>query len=300
MAKINNLLRRYAEFILRYRLAVLLAILTVTLLLGSRISNLKIDMDPDIWSPQEHPYVITTRVVEQVFGGRNVTVIGLVAKNGDIYRPEILSKIQRIQEGIEAMPEAIRHNILSLAARKVKHIKGTRDGMEVRAMMDTIPQTPQEIAALKAAVADSPMYLNTLVSSDGKAAAIIADFNLPKDDPRYTPLYETIRKIVDPERDASVNIYLGGGPAALAWFEFYMAKMPLFFGVALLIIMAIQYWSFRSLQGMLLPIATALLSVIWGLGLMGLLDIHMDGMNTTTPILIMAVAAGHAIQILKR
>ncbi len=300
MAKINNLLRRYAEFILRYRLAVLLAILTVTVLLGSRISNLKIDMDPDIWSPQENPYVITTRVVEQVFGGRNVTVIGIVAKSGDIYRPETLSKIQRIQEGIEAMPEAIRHNILSLAARKVKHIKGTRDGMEVRAMMDTIPQTPQEITALKAAVADSPMYLNTLVSPDGKAAAIIADFNLPKDDPRYTPLYETIRKVVDPERDASVNIYLGGGPAALAWFEFYMAKMPLFFGVALLIIMVIQYWSFRSLQGMLLPIATALLSVIWGLGLMGLFDIHMDGMNTTTPILIMAVAAGHAIQILKR
>ncbi|MBI3547102.1 MAG: MMPL family transporter [Gammaproteobacteria bacterium] len=300
MSKINNLLRRYAEFILRYRLAVLLAILTVTLLLGSRISNLKIDMDPDIWSPQENPYVITTRVVEQVFGGRNVTVIGIVPKTGDIYQPAILAKIQRIQDGIETMPDAIRHNILSLAARKVKHIKGTRDGMEVRAMMDTIPQTPQEIARLKAAVADSPMYLNTLVTPDGKATAIIADFNLPKDDPRYTPLYENIRKIVDPERDAQVDIYMGGGPPALAWFEFHMAKMPLFFGVALLIIMAIQYWSFRSLQGMLLPIFTALLSVIWGLGLMGLLDVHMDGMNTTTPILIMAVAAGHAIQILKR
>ena len=300
MAKMNNLLRRYAEFILHYRLAVLLAILTVTVLLGSRISNLKIDMDPDIWSPQENPYVVTTRVVEQVFGGRNVTVIGIVPKTGDIYRPEILGKIQRIQDGLEAMPEAIRHNILSLAARKVKHIKGTREGMEVRAMMDSIPQTPQEIARLKAAVADSPMYLSALVTPDGKATAIIADFNIPKDDPRYTPLYENIRKVVDPERDAQVDIYLGGGPPALAWFEFHMAKMPLFFGIALLIIMAIQYWSFRSLQGMLLPISTALLSVIWGLGLMGLFDVHMDGMNTTTPILIMAVAAGHAIQILKR
>ena len=300
MTKINNLLRRYAEFVIRHRLWVMLAILAVTVFLASRVMSLKIDMDPDIWSPQEHPYFQTTKAIEQIFGGRNVTVIGIVPKTGDIYRPEVLAKIQHIQEGLEAMPEAIRHNILSLAARKIKYIKGTREGMEVRPMMDTIPQSPKEMAHLKAAVADSPMYLNTLVSADGKSAAVIADFNISKDDPRYTPLYESIRKVVDPERDSQVDVYMGGVPVALAWFEFHMAKMPLLFGIALLIIMAIQYWSFRSFQGMLLPIATALLSVIWGLGLMGLFGIHMDGMNTTTPILIMAVAAGHAIQILKR
>ena len=77
-------------------------------------------------------------------------------------------------------------------------------------------------------------------------------------------------------------------------------QMPLFIGAALLIIMVIQYRSFKSFQGMFLPILTAILSVIWALGFMGLIGVHMDGMNTTTPILIMSVAAGHAIQILKR
>jgi predicted RND superfamily exporter protein len=40
--------------------------------------------------------------------------------------------------------------------------------------------------------------------------------------------------------------------------------------------------------------------VIWSLGLMGLMGVHLDPLNTTTPILVLAVAAGHAIQILKR
>src|SRR5262249_1759993 len=35
-------------------------------------------------------------------------------------------------------------------------------------------------------------------------------------------------------------------------------------------------------------------------GLMGLLGVPLDPFNTTTPILILAVAAGHAVQILKR
>ncbi len=77
-------------------------------------------------------------------------------------------------------------------------------------------------------------------------------------------------------------------------------KMPMFFGAALLIVMLVQYWSFRSFQGMLLPMLTGILSVIWSLGLMGLLGVHLDPLNTTTPILVLAVAAGHAIQILKR
>jgi predicted RND superfamily exporter protein len=45
---------------------------------------------------------------------------------------------------------------------------------------------------------------------------------------------------------------------------------------------------------------TGILSVLWSLGLMGIVGVLMDPLNTTTPILIMAVAAGHAIQILKR
>src|SRR5438876_89739 len=44
----------------------------------------------------------------------------------------------------------------------------------------------------------------------------------------------------------------------------------------------------------------AVLAVIWGLGAMGLFKTPMDAFNVTTPILIFAVAAGHAVQILKR
>lgn len=300
METTSSLFRRHAEFIIRYRIWVILLILGITVFLGSRIASLKIDMDPDIWAPQAHPYVKATKQLEAVFGGRNLSVIGIVPKQGDIYQPYVLEKIQRIQEGIELIPEAIRHNILSLAARKVKEIKGGPEGMEVRQMMETIPQTPEEFARLKAAVAGSPLYINALVSPDGKAAAVIADFKVSKENPSYAALYQEIRAVVDKERDDRVEIYQGGLPVQLAWFEYYMMRMPLYFGVALLIIMAIQFWSFKSLQGMFLPIVTALLSVIWGLGFMGFLGVHMDGMNTTTPILIMAVAAGHAIQILKR
>jgi hypothetical protein len=40
--------------------------------------------------------------------------------------------------------------------------------------------------------------------------------------------------------------------------------------------------------------------VAWGVGVMGAAGIPMDVFNATTPILILAVATGHAVQMLKR
>ena len=296
----SSLMRRYVSAVVRHRLIVITCVIIVTILLASRLMSLKIDMDQDTWVPQAHPYVKTTKQIEKVFGGRNVTIIGIVPKQGDIYQPNILAKIQRIQAGIEQIPGAIRHNVASLAARKIKDIKGTADGMVVTRMLETVPQTPEELAKLRQTVEENPIYINALVSPDGKSAAVIADFKVDTSKPSYALLYEEIRKVTDLEADNTVDIYFGGLPIDFAWFEQHMMKMPLYFGIALLIIMVIQYWSFRSIQGMLLPILTALLSVVWSLGIMGAVGVHMDGMNTTTPILIMAMAAGHSIQILKR
>lgn len=296
----SRFLQPYVRWITAHRLFVTFVILGMTAFLATRIGTLQFDSNPKLWAPQKHVYVETTNLLEEVFGGRNVTVVAIVPKQGDIYQPQILAKIKHIQEQIEQIPHAVRHNILSLAARKVKYIKGGLEGMEVRQMMESVPQTPAEIAKLKAAVASMPIYINALVSPDGKAASIIADFKEDENIPNKIVMLKDLRKIVDHERDDTVDIYLGGAPVIGEGANLQFMKMPMFFGAALLIVMLIQYWSFRSFQGMLLPMLTGILSVIWALGVMGLMGIHLDPLNTTTPILIMAVAAGHATQILKR
>ncbi|HET9446223.1 MAG TPA: MMPL family transporter, partial [Steroidobacteraceae bacterium] len=159
---------------------------------------------------------------------------------------------------------------------------------------------PEEIESLKAAVASMPIYINSLVSPDGRSAAIVADFRQDESVANFVAMLADMRKVAERERDDTVDIYYGGTPVIGEAADVQFMKMPLFFGGALLVIMLVQFWSFRSVQGMLLPMVTGILSVIWSLGLMALLGVHMDPLNTTTPILVLAVAAGHAIQILKR
>lgn len=300
MHRINHMLRRYAEWLIRHRFKGIVLIAMISVFLSYRLTTLEMETSPDIWQPPDHPIIKTTRLLEQVFGGRNYTIIGIVPKNGDVYQPAVLNKVRNIQRGIEKIPGAVRHNIISLAAKNAKAITGTRDGMEVHQMIEEIPRTPEDLARLRKDVERNPIYQNAIISADGKAVAIIADFTVVPENVNYTALFDDIKKVVDKERDDLVDIHVGGLPYYLSLMEFYMMQMPVYFGLALLIIIAIQYLSFRTLQGMFLPTVTAVLSVVWALGFMGLRGMRFDSMNMNTPILIMAVTAGHAIQILKR
>ncbi|TKB74328.1 MAG: RND family transporter [Nitrospira sp.] len=294
------MLRRYATFIVRYRLAVMLVAAAITIFFFTKIGNLRVVVDPNDNLPQEHPYVVASNAIERIFGGRNLVVIGVESASGDVFQPNVLEKIQRITDGVLEIPGVIRSNVISLAARKAKDIVGTEEGMQVRQLMETVPQTPAEIAKLKKAVYANPIYINSIVSQDARMALIIVDFRSDKSFRGYRPIKEQVEAVLDKERDNRVTIYLGGISINLAWLEIYSQQMVALFFTALAIVIVISYLSFWSFQGTIVPVMTGLISVIWGLGVMGLLNIPMDTFNATTPILIMAVAHGHSVQILKR
>src|SRR5688500_19254401 len=115
----SRIFRPFAEWVIAHRIAVIIGVFVITASLVTRIGTLQLDTNPDTWAPQKHAYVETTKLLKEVFGGTNVVIIGITPKQGDIYQPDVLAKIERIQEGIEQIPHAVRHNIVSLAARKV-------------------------------------------------------------------------------------------------------------------------------------------------------------------------------------
>ncbi|MEC4677189.1 MAG: MMPL family transporter [Nitrospirota bacterium] len=107
--------------------------------------------------------------------------------------------------------------------------------------------------------------------------------------------------IIDKQRDDKHNFYLGGMPVVLTYFEADAFQMlVVLFPLAVLIIGILHYVAFRTWQGLIIPLVTSLLSVAWAMGIMGVTGTHLDPWNAMTPILILAIAAGHSVQILKR
>lgn len=291
-------MKKYLEQIIQYRWLVIALTLLLTGLAIHQARNLRIIIDPNTMLPQNHPYIDTSNRVEKLFGSKDIAIIGITPKTGDVFQPEVLRKVQKVTTALMQSPGVIKENLLSLTARRAKNIIGTAEGMEVRPLITIIPETPQQMAALRQAIKNNPAYINSIISQDERTAVIVVPFKNGKGG--FRGMMETANKALDSVRDDTVDIAIGGLPSFLSRIEIYSERMGILLPLAILLVGLILFEAFRSFQGMILPLITAILAVAWGVGTMGAVGVPMDVFNATTPILILAVAAGHAVQLLKR
>jgi predicted RND superfamily exporter protein len=137
-----------------------------------------------------------------------------------------------------------------------------------------------------------------LVTPDQQAAIVILDFF--EGNQESWQIAQSVLALMDQFKDRGVDMYLAGEPTFaltdLDQTSLMSRRIPLTF----LVIAVMLLISFRSIQGMFIPMLTATLSTIWGLGMQGHTGIAIDGWNAAVPILLIAVAAAHSAQMLKR
>ncbi len=290
----------YVRWVTAHARLVVTTVSLVSLVLLSRVATLKVEVDPDSQLPQAHPYIRALARLHEVFGEKNLVFIGLFPTGGSIYTPEFLAKLASITQKIGDLPGLVQRTYLSPALSKVTDIRGTQQGMDVHPFLEPLPKTAEEARAVRSRVEANPQYAGTIFSPDGRAAAIIADFDFRAPLVGYAEVQGAIDDVLASENDGTFTSHLGGPAIFVAWLTRYSARMFFFFPLAFVVIGFVHYEAFRTLQAMFLPLLTAFLAMLWSLGLLGCLGVSLDPFNVTTPILILAVAAGHAVQMLKR
>src|SRR5438876_6889063 len=101
----TNVFRWWAEIVVRYPRMLVAAVLALTLAAGLSARHLRLSVEERDQLPQSHPYVQLYNRVNAIFGGGAATVIGLVARNGDVFDSPTLAKVERITRAVERRPE---------------------------------------------------------------------------------------------------------------------------------------------------------------------------------------------------
>lgn len=292
------MIRNTVACIVRYRLWVIIAISLTTVFFATQVRNLQIVINPNTMLPQSHASVIGTNLAESLFGSKHVVVIGISAADGSTaLTPGVLATLGQLSQGISELPGIKAHTLMSVAANRAKSISGSADEMRVEPLLDG-PLDARAIAQLQERIASNPVYRSTLVADDGSVVSL--SFAIHADQGGFRKIMDGVQKVIDQHSTPDLRITASGSPVFFAAVERFAQRMAILFPIALLIIGLIHFEAFRTVQGLILPLLTALLAVIWGIGIMGAVGVPMDAFNATTPILILAVAAGHAVQILKR
>jgi predicted RND superfamily exporter protein len=297
--------------VIRFRYLVILTLLGGTLFFGVQLKNLRFESDAESMIPPDDPVQRYNELVEERFGIRDLIIVGVLNDNPQeqgVFNPRTLRIVKEFSEKIALLPgiKAVRNEDVASVAT-MDNITGTADGIAVEPFMKEVPQTQEELSALKHSLFNNPMYMDWLVSRDGTGLLIMAKMESSKGTlegvARRAAIYRTLREMIQAQKDAGApeEFYIAGrGAMEVTFSEDARQDMGRFMPLVLVIVIGTLYLTYRSLRGVLLPLLVVVASVIWTLGIMAMVEVPMYFISTMMPVILLANGVAYGIHILSR
>lgn len=292
-------MKHLAEWIVTRRFPVLIAIVLMTAFFG--LLALRIEMYTAFSDliPTDHPFIHVHNQFSKIFGGANLVFLSVEVKKGDIFNPRTLAKIKRLTEMLELTQGANNYQIFSIARQKVKDVRATSWGIEVQPVMwPQVPRTEEDLERLHNAVYANPTIAGRLVSLDGKAALITAAFHEERLD--YAQLFRRIQSAIREVEDENTTVYAAGEPILYGWIYYHLKDIVVVITFTCLALLGLLILYYRNLNGVVIPVLSALITFIWGTGFTALMGFNFEPLILVVPFLIAARTLSHSIQFRER
>ncbi len=344
---------RFARFVTRNRAPIGLMLIVVTLFFLYPIVNMvkaafgqpwpgpvvRVDTSQRSLYP-EHPFIHAQDKFAGRFGTSSLVAIGVVVKDGTIFTPEVLQKIDRITKQLDGVgydshtkertelrdklesegslsadkiaiildekypPYPVNHDqVASVSARSTRVVQVEADGsITSDVLMKGVPENQEDAEKLRELVRQNPPYIyGRLVSMDEKGALITAGFVTDRFNRSvYEAVFNHVQAIKEREQTDNVSIYISGTPILTGWVLKHAREVVLYTVATIVMIFALLLAYFRRLHGVLIPMIAAIITVIWGLGFTGYMKITFDPLVLVIPMIITARAVSHTVQMAER
>jgi predicted RND superfamily exporter protein len=296
---IFSALEGFVEFCIRRRIWVVTALGCATALMSVLALQVSMKTDLEDLMPRTHPYIGVHERFKQSFGGSNIVSIMLEVKEGDIFNRATLAKIQKITRDLQHVDGVNQFQIVSLASRKIKDIRGSTDGIEFAPLMwPDIPQTDHDMAVLRNAVMNNPFVYGSYVSHDLKATLITVDFYDHLVD--YETAFREIGAIANSVRGDGVEVRVTGAPILFGWVNHYLPETLLIFLLTVGFLIVLLFVTARTWRGTVLPLLAGIVSATWALGAARLAHFNVDPLVIVVAFLITARSISHSVQLVTR
>jgi len=275
---------------------ILWATLLLTLIAAAMIPRIHIDTDPENMLPADQVDRVTHDHIKNEFNLYDLIVVGIVnTSNPDgIFNEASLANLKTLSDKIEQIDGVIGHELMSLAS--VDNI--TQEGPGTIRFQWMMPDNVAEqmtAPQVENAVKRLPMFQNTLVSEDGKAAAIYVPI---KQKELSHEISQKIQAIID-QLPPGDEYHITGLPVAEDTFGIEMfIQMAISAPLAAVAIFLLMWIFFRSFALITAPMLVAMATVIITMGTLIGMGFTVHIMSSMIPIFLMPIAVVDSVHIL--
>lgn len=303
--RINRWFRRQGEWIIGKRWFVLGVFVLLVLfgLNGMRFLNIKTSWED--YFLEDDPMIVQTEEFKSIFGNDNFAAV--LVESEDIFTRPNLELIRRLSnEMLDSMSYA--EKITSLT--DIEFMIGEEEGMVIEQIVpEEIPSDPEGLEEIKRKAYLKPNIANRLVSADGRLTWILLKLrSFPADtvgdkkgagSPAEALTGKELHHIITKPEYAPLNPKGTGMPyLAERKMDWINKEMPRVLGFAILLAIVVLALATRTVRGVVVPVITAISSIIMAYGIAGYLRLEIDSGMIMIPILLaFAVAIAYNIHI---
>ncbi len=294
--KINNFVNWFSHSLIKYRYGSFFLCIVITAFFIYQLKDISFNTNLGDFYPLKHPYLKVQNQLDGIFGGLNQVAIAVEVKNGTILNPATLEKVWQITRKLYLTEGINNGRVMSLSARKVKHVEANEDGFNTFRLMHDPPRTEEKIKLLRDRIVVNPLVYGPMVSKDFRATLIQADFESTVSS---RTIFQLLQQIEAQYKDENHAIYIAGQPVLQGWLDFYLPRMSWLFVLSILAMSLVLYNVFKSKRGVLVPIFSSAMATAWGLGITVLFGYKLTPATVLAPFLVFALGVSHNVQYIK-
>jgi len=289
----------------------LIVFLLTTVFFAWQVTKLRPDASFEKMIPMEHPFIQAFMKHMSDLGAAGTTIqVAVENTSGDIFDPEYLDLLQKINDEVFYLPGVDRNRMRSLWTPNVRWIEVTEKGFEGDKVIDGhYDGSAQAMQKLRQNILRSG-EVGRLVADDYRSSIVQApliDIDPTSGEPLdYWALSKALEKDVR-EKYEQLSVDSSGQPTIKIHIVGF-AKMIgdlldgitaiFFFAIITLVITSILLFLYtRSLRGTLSPLLCSIIAVIWQLGLLTTMGYGLNAYSILIPFLIFAIGVSHGVQM---
>lgn len=291
----------FERLIFSHRTLVLVTCLLMTTVLGFFATKLEVNANFERMIPVNNPYIENYLQYKSELPGLGNTIRVVVTnKAGDIYDPEYLSTLEKVNDTLYLIPGIDRSWMRSLWMPIVRWREVTEQGITGGAVMPSdYDGTAASIQELKRNVGRAGLT-GSLVANDASSSMIFApllEHNPSTGEPLdYSHFSQQLENKIRSFESDKIGIHIVGFSKLVGDLIEGLQTVMLFFAISVAVAALFVYLYTRCIRSTILLVSIAVIGVVWLLGLMQILGYSLDPYSILVPFLIFAIGLSHGTQ----
>jgi len=287
------------EKLYKHPAIIMIILAAITLFLGIQLPRVELDNNNLRFIPDDNPARIIAEYIDETFGGQVIVLVGLERPYRTVFEKDFLQRIREFSRAVENVD--LIKSVNSIMS--TQYITGDSESIIVTDLVeDDFSGTKEEIEELRRRIASWDLFRGSLVSDDLSATQILVSFNVFSIDVSRPEVAQSLKKIQEIAKDiftGEAEVYFAGTTVINAVInESIIEDNILLLPLAVIVVLGLLFFSFRRLIFVILPLSTAVISVVWTVGLAAMLGVKLSTITTIMPIILIAVGHAYGIHVI--